>query len=74
MFATIKTYDGTNRELFEEWTDELDQTCRISGHDFRTKVIKKSSGAVCKVVLTSDGCSDDQLLTNLRSSFQMLQA
>ena len=49
--------------------NELDQVCRISRHDFRTKIIKKSIGAVCKVVLTSGDCSDDQLLANLRSCF-----
>ena len=69
MFAGIKTYNGTDRGIFEEWIDELDQACRISGHDFRTKIIKKSIGAVCKVVLTSRDCSDDQLLANLRSCF-----
>ena len=61
--------NGLNREMFEEWIDELDQACRVSGHDFRTEIIKKSKGAVCKVVLTSGDCSDDQLLSNLRSCF-----
>ena len=70
MFAAIKTYDGTDRGIFEEWIDKLDQACRISGHDFRTKIIKKLIGAVVnKVVLTSGDCSDDQLLANLRSCF-----
>ena len=69
MFATTKTYDGTDRGVFEGWIDELDQACRISGHDFRTKIIKKLIGAVSKVVLTSGDCSDDQLLANLRSCF-----
>ena len=55
MFAAIKIYDGTNRQLFKEWIDKLDQACGISGHDFRTEIIKKSTGAVCKVVLTSEG-------------------
>ena len=31
MVAAISTYDGVNREMFEEWIDELDQACRISG-------------------------------------------
>ena len=53
MFATINTYDGVNREIFEEWIDELDQAYWISEHDFRTEIIKKSIGAVHKVVLTS---------------------
>ena len=35
MFASIKTYDGKNRHVFEEWVDEIDQASRISGHDAR---------------------------------------
>ena len=69
MFAAIDTYDGVNREMFEEWIDKLDQACRISGQDFRTEIIKKSIDAVCKVVLTSGNCSDDQLLANLKNCF-----
>ena len=68
MFAA-STYNGVNREMFEEWIDELDQAFRISGCDFRAEIIKKSIGAVCKVVLTSGDCSDDHLLDNLQSCF-----
>ena len=68
-FAAIKTYDSVNREMFEEWINELDQACRISRCDFQIEIIKKSIGTVCKVVLTSVDCLDDQLLTNLRSCF-----
>ena len=68
MFATINTYNGFNREMFEEWIDELDQASRISGCDFRTEIIKKSK-AVCQVILTSGNSSDNQLLANLRSCF-----
>ena len=35
MFTAINTYNGVNREIFEEWIDELDQACRISGHEFQ---------------------------------------
>ena len=69
MFASIKTYDGKNRQVFEDWIDEIDQACRVSGCNFRTEIIKKSKGAVCKVVMTSDNCSDDELLSKLRSCF-----
>ena len=68
MFTAINTYDGFDRAKFKEWINELDQACRISGHDFRTEIIMKSTG-VQKVVLTSGDCSDDQLLANLRSCF-----
>ena len=59
MFTAINTYTGVNREIFEEWIDEVDQVCRISGPDFRTEIIKESIQAVHKVVLTSGDCSDD---------------
>ena len=68
MFAAISTYDGENR-MFEEWIDEIDQACRVSGCDFRIEIIKKSIGTVLKVFLTSGNCSADQLLANLRSCF-----
>ena len=68
-FAAIETYDGVDRRKFEEWIDELDQVCRISGCDFQTEIIKKSIRAVHKVVLTSRDCSDNQLIENLRSCF-----
>ena len=51
MFASIKTYDGKNRRDFEDWIDEINQVCRVSGHDFRMEIIKKSTGAVCRVVM-----------------------
>ena len=69
IFAAINTYNGVNREIFEEWIDKLGQACRISRCDFRTEIIKKSIGAVHKVVLTSSDGSNYQLLANLRSCF-----
>ena len=69
MFAWIKTYDGTNRRQYKEWIDEINQVCRISGCDFRIGIIKKSTGAVCKVVMTGKDCSDDKILLKLRNTF-----
>ena len=46
MFAAIDTYGGIDRSKFEEWIYDLDQACRISRHEFRTEIIKKSIGAV----------------------------
>ena len=46
MFTSIKIFDGTNRQAFEDWINEIDQACRASDRDFRTKVFKKSAGAV----------------------------
>ena len=69
MFASIKTYDGKNRQAFEDWIDEIDQACRVSRHDFRKEIIKKSTGAVYQVVMSSNKCSDDELLAKLRRCF-----
>ena len=71
MFASIKTYDGTNRKQFKEWIDKIDQACRISVCDFRMEIRKKSTGAVRKVVMTGKDCSDDELLLKFRNAFQM---
>ena len=46
MFANIKNYDGKDRQAFEDWIDEIDQACWVSERDFRTEIIKKSTGAV----------------------------
>ena len=51
-----------------EWINEIDQACRISGH-FRTEIIKKLTGAVRKMVMTSKDFSDDELLLKLRNAF-----
>ena len=31
MFTAIKTFDGTNRQHFEDWIDKVDQACRGTG-------------------------------------------
>ena len=30
MFANIKSYDGKDRQLFEDWINEIDQACWVS--------------------------------------------
>ena len=46
MFASIKVFDGKNRQAFEDWIDEIDQACRVSDWDFRTEIFKKSTRVV----------------------------
>ena len=46
MFDSIKVFEGKNRQAFEDWIDEINQACRISDHNFRTGIFKKSTGAV----------------------------
>ena len=69
MFSSIKTFDGTNRQKFEDWIDEVDQACRASDRAFRTELLKKLAGAVRQVILSCDNLSDDELVTKLRSCF-----
>ena len=65
MFTAIKTFDGTNRQSFEDWIDEVDQACRASNRGFRTELFKKSAGAVRQVILSCSNFSDDELVTKL---------
>ena len=69
MFANIKIYDGKNRQNFEDWINEIDQGGLVSDCDFRTEIIKKSTGAVQKVVMSCKNYSDKMLLAKLRSCF-----
>ena len=69
MFTVIKTFHGTNRQIFEDWINEVDQACRVSNRGFRTELFKKSTGAVRQVILSCNEFSDDELVTKLRSCF-----
>ena len=69
MFTAIKTFDGTDRQTFEDWIDEVNQACRASNRGFRTELFKKSAGAVRQVILSCRDFSDDELITKLRSCF-----
>ena len=69
MFTSIKIFDGTNRQAFEDWINEVDQACRASNRDFRNELFKKSAGAVRQVILSCDEFTDDDLVTKLRSCF-----
>ena len=69
MFMAIKIFDGTNRQAFKDWIDEVDQACRASNRGFRTELFKKSAGAVRQVILSCEDFSDDELVAKLRSCF-----
>ena len=69
MFTAIKTFDGTNRQTFEDWIDKVNQACRASNRGFRMELFKKSAGAVRQVILSCSNFSDDELVTKLRSCF-----
>ena len=69
MFTAIKTFNGTNRQIFEDWIDKVDQACRASNRGFRTELFKKSAGAVRQVILSCNKFSDDELVAKLWSCF-----
>ena len=64
MFTSIKIFDGTNRQAFEDWINEVNQACRASNRDFRTELFKKSTGAVKQVILSCAEFADDNLVAN----------
>ena len=69
MFTAIKIFDGTNRQTFKDWIDEVNQACRASNRGFRTELFKKSAGAVRQVILSCEKFTDDELVAKLRSCF-----
>ena len=69
MFTAIKTFDGTNRQIFEDWIDKVNQACRASNRGFRTELFKKSAGAIRQVILSCNEFTDDELVAKLRSCF-----
>ena len=69
MFTVIKTFDGTNRHIFEDWINEVDQACRASNRGFRTELFKKSAGAVRQVILSCNEFTDNELMAKLQSCF-----
>ena len=69
MFISIKIFDRTNRQAFEDWIDEVNQACRASNRGLRTKLFKKSTGAVRQVILSCEEFTDEELVTKLRNYF-----
>ena len=69
LFTSIPVFDG-DRTQCEQWLDDMDQATRISGHDLRTELIKKSTGVVRNVIMMAHpDTSDDDLIDMLREDF-----
>ena len=69
MFTSIPVFDG-DRTQCEQWLDNMDQVTRISGHDLRTELIKKSTGVVRNVIMMAHpDASDDDLINMIREDF-----
>ena len=48
LFNNIPTYNGTNKDKFFHWLDELQGACLMSGQDCRLEAFVKSAGKVKK--------------------------
>ena len=69
LFTLIPVFDG-DRTQCEQWLDDMDQATRISGHDLRTELIKKSTGVVRQVIMMAHpDASDDDLINIIREDF-----
>ena len=69
LFTSIPVFNG-DRTQCEQWLDDMDQATRISGHDLRTKLIKKFTGVVRNVIMMAHpDTSDDDLINMLREDF-----
>ena len=69
LFTLIPVFDG-DRTQCEQWLDDMDQATRISGHDLRTELIKKSNGVVRNVIMMAHpDASDDDLINMIREDF-----
>ena len=69
LFTSIPVFDG-DRTQCEQWLDDMDQATRISGHDLRTKLVKKSTGVVRNVIMMAHpNASDDDLINMIREDF-----
>ena len=69
LFTSIPVFDGDHTQC-EQWLDDMDQATRISGHDLRTELIKKSTGVVRNVIMMAHpDTSDDDLINMLREDF-----
>ena len=51
IFASIPIYDGSNREEFFPWLDQLEAACYYCGRDIKTKALGRSAGSVQNVIM-----------------------
>ena len=51
IFASIPVYDGSNREDFFPWLDQLEAACYHCGQDIKTEALGRSAGPVQNVIM-----------------------
>ena len=50
MFAAIPIFDGSQPELFNDWLEQIETLCAMSGRDIRTEVMGKSGPIVQRIL------------------------
>ena len=51
IFASIPIYDGSNREGFFPWLEQLEAACFYSGRNIITEALGRSAGPVQNVIM-----------------------
>ena len=51
IFASIPVYDGSNRDDFFPWLDQLEAACYYCGWDIKTEALGRSAGPVQNVIM-----------------------
>ena len=51
IFASIPVYDGSNRDEFFPWLDDLEAGCYYCGRDIKTEALGRSAGPVQNVIM-----------------------
>ena len=50
MYAAIPIFDGSQPELFNDWLEQIETLCVMSGRDIRTEVMGKSGPVVQRIL------------------------
>ena len=65
MFAATPIFDGSQRELFNDWMESIETLCALSGRDPRTEVMGRS-GPVVQKILKSIPSNQKMVITKRR--------
>ena len=51
IFASIPIYEGSNREDFFQWLEQLEAACFYSGRNIKTEALERSAGPIQNVIM-----------------------
>ena len=70
IFASIPIYDGSNREDFFPWLEQLEAACFYSGRNIKTEALGRSAGPVQNVIMAlPNACSWKAIKEELKRYF-----